>query len=579
MSEPSEGGEPSYPQANFAAVRALAGALATTLGPTPRDKLIVEALATRQEPSYAGEPAVDEFTVTSDGATILETLDLAHPVAPVVRRIAGPERPGATGVEGEDIPDGVTSTLVLAASLLDEAAALLEAGVHPRAVSSGYGAGLEVALETLEALARPLEAFDDPAVARRDVARTAMTGNDVGGLGGRLADMAVEAVGTVGPPRPETFVVRTVRDGSLGDSRLVRGTVLDRSERVTEAMPSGVTDATVLVLAGQDEGGLRTLEYDDAYQVEAETPDGLAAFQDLEADRRAGVLDRLEAEGVDVVITQQGIEPEYAGELAARGILGVDGVTRIDLRAVGLATGAEPVLRTEAFEASDLGRAGSVREERIEPVDRGERRRRVIVIDGCEAPGSVCAYLRGLSGQTADQAARSVRTAAGAVALSEGLGSGPAGVVPGAGAPEMGVAAALREAAPSHGTRASLAMEGFADAAEAVAGALAANAGVDRLTAVADLRAAHAAGHADHGFPVPPGEVGDAVAAGVLDPLATRRGVYTAAVEVATLLVTIDDALDATPTEEAPDPGDAIHEDAAEQQQSYLEKHDDTRFD
>lgn len=579
MSEPSDGDEPSYPQANFAAVRALAGALATTLGPTPRDKLIVEALATRQEASYPGDPAVDEFIVTSDGATILEWLDLDHPVAPVVRRIAGPERPGATGVEGEDIPDGVTSTLVLAASLLDEAEGLLERGLHPRAVSTGFGVGLDVALEALEAGARPLEAFDRDAPVRHDVARTAMTGNDVGGLRDQLASLAVDAVAAIGPPRPETFVVRTVRDGSVADSRFVRGTVLDRSDRVSGAMPRRVEDAGVLVLAGQDEGGLRTLEYDDAYRIDPEGPDELAAFQDLEADRRAGVLDRLEAHGVDVVVAQQGIEREYASELAARGLLGVDGVTPLDLRAVALATGAEPVLKTDAFEAADVGRAGSVREERIEPIDRGRRRRRVIVIDGCDAPGSVCAYLRGVSGQLADQAASAVRTAAAAVARAEGLGTGPAGILPGGGAAELRVAAALRDAATEHGTRSALAIEGFADAAEGLVGALAANGGADRLTAIADLRAAHQAGDVDHGFLVPPGSIGDAVEAGVLDALATRRGVYTAAVEVATLLLGIDDAIDAAPTEEPPDPDDAIYEDAAEQQQSYLEKHDDTRWD
>lgn len=579
MSEPSDGDEPSYPQANFAAVRALAGALATTLGPTPRDKLIIEALATRQEASYPGEPAVDEFTVTSDGATILESLDLEHPVAPVVRRIAGPERPGATGVEGEDIPDGVTSTLVLAASLLDEAEGLLERGLHPQAVSTGYGSGLDVALEALDAAARPFDAFDRPVTARRDVARTAMTGNDVGGLRDRLASLAVDAVAAVGPPRPETFVVRTVRDGSVDDSRLVRGTVLDRSDRVSEAMPRRVEDARLLVLAGQDEGGLRTLEYDDAYRIEAERPDEFAAFQDLEADRRAGVLERLEAHGVDVVVAQQGIEKEYATELAARGVLGIDGVTPLDLRAVALATGAEPVHKTDDFEADDLGRAGSVSEERIAPIDGGRRRRRVIVIDDCEAPGSVCVYLRGVSGPLADQAASTVRTAAAAVALAEGLGTGPAGVLPGGGAADLQVATALRDATTEAGTRSALAIEAFADAAEGLVGALAANAGADRLTTIADLRAAHRAGDVDHGFLIPPGAIGDAVEAGVLDALATRRGVYTAAVEVATLLLGIDDAIDATPSEEPPDPDDAIYEDAAEQQQSYLDKHDDTRWD
>lgn len=580
MSEPPEADEPSYPEANFRAVRALAGALATTLGPSPRDKLIIEALATRQDPSYPGEPAVDEFTVTSDGATILAALDLDHPIAPIVRRIAGPRRPGTTGVEGEDIPDGVTSTLVLAAALLDEADGLLRQGLHPRTVSAGYVTGLEVAVETLQAAARSLDSFDDPTAAGRDVARTAMTGNDVGWLGDRFASLAVEAVSTVGAPRPETFVVRAIRDGSLEDSRLVRGTVLDRSERVSEAMPPRAEAVSVLVLAGQDEGGLRTLEYDEAYRIEADAPDELAAFQDIEADRRAGLLERLEAHNVGVVVAQQGIETEYASELAERGIIGIDGVTPLDLRTVALATGAEPVKKTDGFEAADLGWAGTVVEERIEPIERGgRRRRRVVVIDGCERPESVCAYLRGVSGQLADQAVSALRTAVAAVALARGDGAGAAGVLPGGGASELRIAAALRGATAGRGTRQSVALESFADAAETLAGSLVANAGVDRLTTIADLRAAHDAGDRNHGFLVPPAAVGDAVAAGILDPLATRRGVYTAAVEVATLLLSIDDALDATPAEDPPDPDDAIYEDPAEQQQSYLEWHDDTRWD
>lgn len=577
MSAHAEDG-PSYPQANFVAVRALAGALATTLGPTPRDKLVIEALATRAEPEYPGDEPSDDFVVTSDGATILEALDLDHPIAPVVRRIAGPERPGATGVEGEDVPDGVTSTLVLAAALVDEAESLLERGLHPRSIEAGFQSGLDVALGALDRAARPIDAFPDPNVALRAVARTSMTGNDVGGQRDRWARLAVEAVSAVGAPTPETFVVRTAGDGSVTDSRLVNGTVLDRSERVTEAMPRGVEDVPVLVLAGQSEGGLRTLEIDEDYAVEADDPETLAAFHDFDADRRAALLAKLESLGVGAVVAQQGIETRYAAELAERGIIGVDGVTPLDLRAVALATGATPVLKADGFEADDLGRAGSVSEERIEPPVRGRPRRRVIVVDGCADPSSVCLFLRGVTGQAADQAETAVRTAAAAVALAAGRGPGPGGVLPGGGAEAIRVASALRDAAAARGAREALAVEAVADAAETLVGALAANAGADRLSTVADLRAAHDAGDLTHGFVVPPGSVADAVEAGVLDPFATRRGVYVAGVEVASLLLSVDDAVDASGAEEPPDPDDAIYEDAAEQQQSYLEKHDDTRW-
>lgn len=568
----------SYPAANFVAVRALAGALATTLGPTPRDKLVIEALASRGDPDDVRNPPTDEYVVTGDGARILDALDLDHPIAPVVRRIVGPERPGETAVEGADVPDGVTSTLVLAASLLDGAGELIERGLHPRTVQAGFQRGLGPALDALGEATRSLEEMDDPAAARRAVAATAMTGNDVGGLRDRWAAFAADAAALVGYPTPETFLVRTTRTGALTDSKLVRGTVLDRTERVSTAMPTRVDDARVLVLAGQDEGGLRSLEYGEKFVVDAADPDTLAAFEDVDAARRSAVVDRLAELGVGAVVAQQGIERPYATALADRGILGVDGVTPVDLRAVARATGARPVMKTDSFEADDLGRAGTVAERFVEPPVRGRPRRRIVVLEDCPEPASVCCFLRGVTEPLAEQAESGLRTATAAVALAEGRGPGPAGVIPGGGADALRVADALREAATATDAREALAVEAFADAAETLAGALAANAGADRLGVVADLRVAHAEGQRDAGFVHPAGGVADAVAAGVLDPFATRRRVYVAAVEVASRLLAIDDAIDVTHREEAPDPADANYLDAAEQQQSYLDRHDDTRW-
>lgn len=574
MDEIEEDGA-TFPEANVGAVRSLAGALASTLGPVPRDKLLVDG-DDDDDAAMSRLPGVEptnDYVVTSDGATILDNLSLDHPIVPVVRRIAGPERPGETDVEGQDIPDGVTSTVVLTAALLDEAMALVDRGVHPTSIRDGYQTGLDVATDTLAEVTRSADGH------LHDVARTAMNGNDIGGHRDTWARFAVEAVEAVGSPKSDTFAVCTLRQGSIDDSRLVDGTVLDRNQITHDAMPRRVDDATVLVLDGQDEGGLRTLEYNDRYQANVEDAKTLRQFQDTDAQRRASIVEDLVAHDVDVVVAKQGVEPEYAQILADNGIVSIDGVTRLYLSQVCRATGAIPLKRTADLDPGVLGHAGTVEEIRGDPVGPGRDRRRVVVFDECPDPGAVCALLYGVWGQLSNTATVELRKAAAAVAAAKGTDGHRSGVVRGGGASEIQVAAAVREHATTLDGRAQLAVEAFADAVDTFVFSLVKNAGLDPLSVRADLRAANADGSAVRGLSLPAGEIVDPIDAGILDPLAIRRECYTNAVEVASLLVGIDAAVPASFSDPEPDADDAIYEDAAQQQQSYLSKHDDTRWD
>jgi chaperonin GroEL (HSP60 family) len=572
---PTEGGEPKFPHANVVAVRVFADVLASTVGPRSTDKMVINALATRSEGHPANEP-VDDVTITGDGATLLEALPSEHPVAPLVLRLIGPERKGDTDVEGERIPDGIATTVVLTGALLDGATDLIDRGLHPYDVRRGYAAARAAALDALAEATRPLEGFEEPRAVARSVARSAMTGNDVGGFADRWADLAVDAVDLVGMPDEETFAVRTVSRGSIEDSRLVRGAVLDTDHRVTEAMPKRVEDATVLVLGGYK----RALQDPDAWtedvHVEMASPDDADEMEAVYAGRRWEVVSRMERLGVDVVVARLGISDDYIRLLEEKGIVGIRGVNRITLRQVALATGARTVKDPSAFEAEDLGHAGVVEEVMREP-RRGRRKNRFMtVVDGCEAPRSVAALLCGVTDQIADQATAEIRKAAAAVAAARGATDHVPGVVPGGGAAELRMAAAVREAAAGEGSRAALAMDAYADALESVVAALVKNAGADRIGTLADLRAARADGVPDAGFVLPAGEVASATEAGVLDPVAYKRRMVDGATDVADLIARIDDAVDATFTEEPSGPEDAIYDEEAEKHMDYLDDENTT---
>jgi chaperonin GroEL (HSP60 family) len=569
--EPDDGAALEFPAANIAPVRAVAAALEPTLGPRCRDKLIVTDQRSEAE-TQPGMPATNEFVVTSDGATILEHLPVAHPIAPILYRMVGPERPGDTDVEGERRPDGITTRAVLAGALLREAESLLELGLHPRSVVQGYGRAREVAHEAVLDVRRRVETFDDPRAARVATARTAMTGNDVAGLGDSWATLAVEAVDFVGRPNEETFVVRRVSDGSITDSRLVRGAVLDRSGRAHDAMPRQVTDATVLVLDGHERGGLQERDAPSGATVSLSSPDDVADYEAVRADRKRQLVDGLSAAGVDVVVTRLGIDRAYQRLLADAGIVGIRSVTPLDLAQVALATGARRVMDPTDVTPADLGAAGTVREVRIEPYAGRRKRRRMVVFDDCRDPASVAVLLRGVSGQLADQATTAVRKAAFAVALADGLPGRPAGVVPGGGAVHVHVAGAVRAAAREVGSREQLAMKGFADAVESLPATLARNAGLDPISVVSELREAHRNGRETAGLVFPRTTVEDALAAGVLDPAALVDAAYRDATDVASLVLRVDDTLDANPPPEPPDPGEAHYEEPAERHRESVDR-------
>lgn len=559
-----------FPQANIAAVRVVASTLGSTLGPRPRDKLLVAEQAEDTD-AAPGTRTAGDVAVASDGATILERLPIEHPVAPVLRRMIGPARPGDTGVEGEAMPDGTTTRAVLAGGLLDRAETLLERGLHPQTVAAGYETARVIATEAVADATREFDELADPEAARLATATTAMTGNVAGGNRKPWARLAVEAVETVGAPTETSFDVRRTRGGSVHDTRLVQGAVLDRKSRVDETMPACVSDASVLVLDGHERGGLQDREPTGDVSLDVEAPDDVAAFTDAREQTKAAVVSGFVDLGVDVVVTRLGIDDTYRRLLADAGILAVRGASPLQLERLAGATGAHPVSDPTDVTAADLGTAGTVRERTVGSNPNRSTKRTMMVFDECPRPASVAIVLQGVSGQVADQAATAVRKGAFALGLAGGYSGDRSGVVPGGGGIHVRAADAVRNAATEVDDRSQLAVEAYADSLDHVVETLARNGGLDPLSVVPELRARHHEGQADAGLVFPAGHVADCVEAGVLDPSATVTDAYAYATDVATLLVRIDDAIDAVTTDEpTTDTDDVIYDEPAEMQAESL---------
>ena len=101
------------------------------MGPKGMDKMLV---------SQDGD-----VTVTNDGATIVENMNIEHPIAKLLVELSKSQ--------DDESGDGTTGVVVLAGALLEQAQKLLDKGIHPLKIIEGFDKACEYALEHLESIA------------------------------------------------------------------------------------------------------------------------------------------------------------------------------------------------------------------------------------------------------------------------------------------------------------------------------------------------------------------------------------------------------------------------------------------
>ncbi len=113
---------------NIAAAKALGETIRTTLGPKGMDKMLVDSLG--------------DITITNDGVTILEEMEIEHPAAKMLVEVAK--------TLNQEAGDGTTSSVVLASELLRLAEDLLDKNIHPTIIIRGYKIAANIAKKAIE---------------------------------------------------------------------------------------------------------------------------------------------------------------------------------------------------------------------------------------------------------------------------------------------------------------------------------------------------------------------------------------------------------------------------------------------
>ena len=517
---------------NIMIVRAIAETLRTTYGPKGMDKMLVDSLG--------------DITITNDGATILDKMDVQHPTAKLVVQIAKGQ--------DEEVGDGTKTAVILAGELVRHAEALLDKDIHPTIIVAGYKKAAEEAVNKLYEIAEPIDINDEETL--KKVAKTSLTSKAVHGAREHLAEIAVKAVKQIAEKRGDkwyidldTIQIIKKHGGSLLDTKLIYGIVIDK-EVVHPAMPRKVENAYIVLL----DAPLEVEKPEIDAEIRITDPTYLRKFLEEEENILSKYVDkiynvaieRMRKEGADpekagiVVFVQKGIDEVAQHFLAKKGILAVRRVKRSDMEKLARATGAKIVSNIEDLTPEDLGYAKLVEERKV-----GEDK--MVFVEGCPNPRSVTILIRGGLERLVDEAERSLRDALSAVA--DAIRDGK--IVAGGGAVEVELAKYLREIAPKFGGKMQLAVEAFAKSLEGLAVALAENAGLDPVDIIMKLRAAHSKPEGKwHGINVFTGEVEDMMKLGVIEPVSVKANAIKAGTEAATMVLRIDDIIAASRKEE-----------------------------
>jgi archaeal chaperonin len=498
-------------QKNIQAIQAVAESVKTTLGPRGMDKMLVDSLG--------------DITITNDGATILDSLDIDHPGAKMAVAISKSQ--------DENVGDGTTSSVIIAGNLLTVANELMEQGIHPSVISRGY----QLAGKKARALIQEISIKIDPEKDKEILKNIAITTMNSKGTGAsdkdHFAQMAVDAFSKVKSDKENMSLVKNIiivkkKGKSVKASRIVDGIILEK-EPTHQGMSKLLKNAKIALMAQSFE--IKKTEFSADLRIA--NPDDIKGFLDQEESVLKHFAEKLKELGVTIVLNQKGIEDTASHFLNQNGICAIKSITKTDLVKLQKAVGGKIIENIDFLTAEDLGEAEKIEFKKVAGDD-------LCFVSGCKNAKAISILLRAGVNTALDEAERTMHDALCVVASVHDNKA----IVGGGGAIEMEISQRLLEFAEKHKGKEQFAIQTFARALEIIPITLAENAGFDPIDIVTELRNKHAdKGNEFWGLEIYQGKVINNKESGVIEPIANIDQIIKASTELSVMILRIDDMI------------------------------------
>mmetsp|Transcript_30507 Transcript_30507/g.29135 ORF Transcript_30507/g.29135 Transcript_30507/m.29135 type:complete len:525 (+) Transcript_30507:51-1625(+) len=503
---------------NIIAAKAVADTIRTSLGPRGMDKMIQK-----------GE---GEVLITNDGATILSQLQVFHPTAQMLVQLS----------KSQDIEagDGTTGICVIAGALLQACSELLNKGIHPTMIAEAFKQAAAKAEEILISISKPVDLLDRESVL--DAVNTCLASKVVHNNADVLAPIAVDAVLGVIDPATATNVdlndVRIVKQvgGTMDDTELVKGLVLERGAKHTAGGPTKIENAKIALI----QFCLSAPKTDMENNV---VVSDYAAMDRILREERKYILNmckKIKKSGCNVLLIQKSILRDGFNDLslhflAKLDIMVVTDVERTDVDFISRTLNLQPIAHVDSFSPEKLGQAALAEEVTITGSTS-----KVVKVTGIVKMGrTVTILMRGSNRLVLDEADRSVHDA---LCVVRSLVK-KRYMIAGGGSPEAECALQLTMWSKTLTGVRSYCVRAFAEALEIIPYTLAENAGINPIQMVTELRNRHNGGLTSAGINVREGVVSDMWALKVVQPLLVNTSEIALATECVGMILKIDDLI------------------------------------
>jgi len=501
---------------NIIAAKAVADTIRTSLGPRGMDKMIQK-----------GE---GEVLITNDGATILSQMQVFHPTAQMLVQLS----------KSQDIEagDGTTGICVIAGALLQACSELLSKGIHPTMIAESFKLAAAKAKEVLVGMARPIDINDKPSVL--DAVNTCLSSKVVHNNADTLAPIAVEAVLSVIDPKTavnadlnDIKIVKQV-GGTIDDTELVNGLVLERGCKTSAGGPSKVENAKIALI----QFCLSAPKTDMENNV---VVSDYAAMDRILREERKYILNqckKIKKWGCNVLLIQKSILRDAYNDLslhflAKLDIMVVTDIERNDVDFIARTLNLQPIAHIDHFAPDKMGYAGLCKEITI-----AGSTSRVVKMTEIENMGrTVTVLMRSSNKLVLDESDRSLHDALCVVRSMVKKKF----LIAGGGAGEAEVALRLSQWSKTLTGVKSYCVRAFAEALEVIPYTLAENSGLNPIQIVTELRNRHNQGEANAGINVRAGNISDMMKEKIVQPLLVNTSEIGLSTECVGMILKIDD--------------------------------------
>jgi T-complex protein 1 subunit eta len=300
----------------------------------------------------------NKTTISNDGATIMNLLEVVHPAGRTLVDIARSQ--------DSEVGDGTTSVVLLAAEVLKNCKQFVEDGVHPQLIIKSLRLGTKMAVDKIKEISVKVTNNDKNEQRRLLIkcAQTTLSSKLVAASKEFFASMVVDAVMLLDDLLPLNMIgIKKVQGGGLEESRLIAGVAFKKTfsyagfemqSKKFENPQIALLNIELELKAERDNAEIRV--------------DSVAEYQSIVDAEWQILYDKLEKiykSGAKVVLSRLPIGDVATQYFADRDLFCAGRVTEEDLKRTMKACGGSIISTVEGINTSVLGKCALFEEEQI----------------------------------------------------------------------------------------------------------------------------------------------------------------------------------------------------------------------